>query len=102
VKGVKTLFSAEIWFSADRRRWLGVQDLPANPDDRIYAPYGVTRVHMRSRATPFFLQIRLIWPLRICRETSRVSFLTCPFCVRASSSVLATQLSYVATTRPPA
>ena len=32
---------------------------------------GVTRVHMRSRATPFFLQIRLIWPLWICRETSR-------------------------------
>lgn len=41
MKGVKTLFSAEIWFSADRRRWPGVQDLPANPDDRIYAPYAL-------------------------------------------------------------
>jgi hypothetical protein len=47
---------------------------------------GVTRVHARSRATRFFLQIRLIWPLRIGRKTLRVSFLTCPFCVRARLS----------------
>jgi hypothetical protein len=38
----------------------------------------------RSRAARFFLQISLIWPLRICRETSCVSFLMCPFCVRVS------------------
>jgi hypothetical protein len=46
----------------------------------------VTRVHTRSRATRSFLQIRLIWPLQICRGASRVSFLMCPFCVCASVS----------------
>jgi hypothetical protein len=43
---------------------------------------GVTRVHGRAHATQFRLQIALIGMPRICGETSRVSLLMCPFCVR--------------------
>jgi hypothetical protein len=42
----------------------------------------VTRVHGRSLATHFLLQIELVPPAAMRRETSRVSFLMCPFCVR--------------------
>src|SRR6266545_5286275 len=59
---------------------------------------GVTRVHARSSATQFLLQFDLIRAPLVCRETSRVSFLMCPFCVRATASVLATHLCDV--TRP--
>ena len=44
---------------------------------------GVTRVHPRSLPTHFSLQIKPSETLRMRRETSRVSFLMCPFCVRA-------------------
>ena len=44
----------------------------------------ITRVHARSFAAPFLLQIRLIHALQERREASRVSFLMCPFCVRAA------------------
>jgi hypothetical protein len=50
----------------------------------------VTRVRARSSATQFFLQVSLIWAAWVCRETSRVSFLMCPFCVRGGLLVLAT------------
>jgi hypothetical protein len=43
---------------------------------------GVTRVHARSRATQFALQIGLVGTHAMRREASRVSFLMCPFCVR--------------------
>jgi transposase len=43
---------------------------------------GVTRVHVRSLATQFFLQIGPSEESGMRRETSRVSFLMCPFCVR--------------------
>ena len=39
-------------------------------------------VHGRSSGTHFLLQIGAIRVLRMRRETSRVSFLMCPFCVR--------------------
>ena len=42
----------------------------------------VTRVHARSLATRFLLQIALLLGLEMRREASRVSFLMCPFCVR--------------------
>ncbi len=42
---------------------------------------GVTRVHVRSLATQFLLQIGLILTPEMCRGTTRVSFLMCPFCV---------------------
>ena len=45
--------------------------------------WGVTRVHARSLATHFLLQIGLLQAVEMRRETSRVSFLMCPFCVRA-------------------
>jgi hypothetical protein len=48
------------------------------------------RVHARSLATPFLLQIGPILTPEMRRETSRVSFLMCPFCVRAASSDEAT------------
>jgi hypothetical protein len=51
---------------------------------------GVARVHARSRPTEFRLEIRPFPAVRMRRETSRVSFLMCPFCVRASSSHLTT------------
>jgi hypothetical protein len=44
---------------------------------------GVTRVHARSLATHFLLQIGPLQAVQMRRETSRVSFLMCPFCVRA-------------------
>jgi hypothetical protein len=42
----------------------------------------VTRVHARSLATQFLLQIHLIRSTNMRREASRVSFLMSPFCVR--------------------
>jgi hypothetical protein len=51
---------------------------------------GVTRVHARSRATHFLLQIGLLEAVEMRRETSRVSFLMCPFCVRALVSLSTT------------
>jgi hypothetical protein len=53
---------------------------------------GVTRVHARSFATRFLLQIGLLQVVEMCRETSRVSFLMCPFCVRALMPSEATHL----------
>ena len=50
-------------------------------------------MHARSFADTFVLEIRLLEKVEMRRETSRVSFLMCPFCVRAASSVLATHLS---------
>ena len=44
----------------------------------------VTRVQTRSLATQSFLQIEANEFSRMRREASRVSFLMCPFCVRAS------------------
>jgi hypothetical protein len=44
---------------------------------------GVTRVHTRSLTAQFLLQIGLLQAVEMRRETSRVSFLMCPFCVRA-------------------
>src|SRR6266545_6413682 len=46
---------------------------------------GVTCVHARSLATQFLLQIGLVRTPEMRRETPRVSFLMCPFCVRAAS-----------------
>ena len=43
-----------------------------------------------SRATQFLLQISLIRRRTMRRETSRVSFLMCPFCVRGSLLIWAT------------
>jgi hypothetical protein len=51
---------------------------------------GVTRVHTRSLATQFFLQIGRLEAVKMRRETSRVSFLMCPFCVRGLLSDEAT------------
>ncbi len=45
--------------------------------------WSFTRVHGRSLATHFPLEIGPILLAGMRRETSRVSFLTCPFCVRA-------------------
>ena len=42
----------------------------------------VTRVHARSLATQFLLQIGVFAAHAVRRKTSRVSFLMCPFCVR--------------------
>jgi hypothetical protein len=44
---------------------------------------GVTRVHARSLATDFRLQIAPLRSVQMRRERSHVSFLMCPFCVRA-------------------
>ena len=49
-----------------------------------------TRVHARSSATRFLLQIESFEQEGMCRETSRVWFLMCPFCVRSPSSDLTT------------
>jgi hypothetical protein len=59
----------------------------AKPSDGLEPstpPYhrGVTRVHARSSATRFSLQISPIRRRTMRREASRVSFLMCPFCVR--------------------
>ena len=43
----------------------------------------VMRVHARSLATRFLLQIRSLCAVEIRREASRVAFLMCPLCVRA-------------------
>ena len=51
----------------------------------------VTRVHARSLATPFLLQIGLLEAVQMRRETSRMSFLMCPFCVRDSMSIRTTR-----------
>jgi hypothetical protein len=56
---------------------------------------GVTRDHARSLATHFRLQIGSFWRRGMRRETSGVSFLMCPFCVRALMPGEATHL-YVA------
>ena len=45
--------------------------------------WSVPRVHARSSATQFLLQIGLLQAVEMRRETSCVSFLMCPFCVRA-------------------
>jgi hypothetical protein len=52
---------------------------------------GVTRVHARSLATQFFLQIHLIRLQTMRREASCVSFLMCPFCVRGRVPVETTK-----------
>ena len=51
---------------------------------------GVTRVHARSPAAQFLLQIELLEAVEMRPGASRVSFPMCPFCVRAASSSLAT------------
>jgi hypothetical protein len=48
---------------------------------------GVTRVHVRSLATQLYLQIARFAARSMRRETSRVSFLMCPFCVCGLSSL---------------
>ena len=58
--------------------------------------WGVTRVHARSSAAQFLLQIWASAAPSPRRKTSRVSFLMCPFSVRAPSSILATYLSNIA------
>jgi hypothetical protein len=50
----------------------------------------VTRVHARSLATQSVLQIGMLQAVQMRRETSFVSFLMCPFCVRVPSSDLTT------------
>jgi hypothetical protein len=52
----------------------------------------VTRVHARSLTTRFFLQIRPFDEVAMRRETSRVSFLMCPFYVRVVLLMLTTNL----------
>jgi hypothetical protein len=53
----------------------------------------VTRVHARSLATHILLQIGPFEGPEMRRETSRVSFLMCPFCVRLLLTRSATRLS---------
>jgi len=55
------------------------------------------RVPARAFATRFPLQISLGQALDMCRETSRVSFLMCPFCVRALMPFKATRLQVART-----
>jgi len=43
----------------------------------------LTRVHARPSATQFRLEIALFRARNMRRAASRVSFLMCPFCVRA-------------------
>jgi len=50
----------------------------------------VTRVHARSLATHILLQIAPFEGPEMRREASRVSFLMCPFCVRAVLLTLTT------------
>jgi hypothetical protein len=54
---------------------------------------GVMRVHARSLATQFLLQIGPGGTLEMRRETTRVSFLMCPFCVRGMLLKLTTKAS---------
>ena len=64
---------------------------PLTDSNRRPPPYhSVTRVHARSPAAQFLLQIGPIWRRVIRRDASHVSFLMCPFCVRALSPALAT------------
>jgi hypothetical protein len=61
-------------------------DAPAAVGSTTSLPWrfrGVTRVHARSCAAQFLLQIGLNEAPTMRREWSRVSFLMCPFCVRA-------------------
>jgi hypothetical protein len=51
---------------------------------------GVASVHARSLATQFLLQIGPFAGRLMRREASRVSFLMCPFCVRAVLRTLTT------------
>jgi hypothetical protein len=53
---------------------------------------GVTRVHERSLAAQFFLEIAPNELSTMRREPSRVSFLMCPFCVRVLMPLEATGL----------
>jgi hypothetical protein len=53
------------------------------PETPLLTHRGVTRVHARSLATQFLLQTDWIGTAEMRRETSRVSFLMCPFCVQA-------------------
>ena len=52
---------------------------------------GLTRVRARSPATQFHLQIGLVLTPKMRRETSRVSCLMCPSCVRGLLSVPTTE-----------
>jgi hypothetical protein len=54
---------------------------------------GVTRVHAGSSAARFCLQIDSVQAPRMRREMSRVSFLMCPFCVRALMPSTTTQMT---------
>jgi hypothetical protein len=67
---------------------------PSADSNRRPPPYhkfpGVTRVHARSLATQFPLQTAPNEATTMRRETSRVSFLMCPFCVRVPVSILTT------------
>jgi hypothetical protein len=80
---------ADLLRSGTRQEWLGSWDRE-KPSDGLEPstpslPWrfrGVTRVHGRSLATHFLLQIELVPRTAMRRETSRVSFLMCPFCVR--------------------
>ena len=54
---------------------------PSTPS-LLWKFWGVTRVHARSLATDFLLLIGLLRSVEMRRETTRVSFLMCPFCVR--------------------
>jgi hypothetical protein len=65
---------------------------PSTPSSPWRFP-GVTRVHARSLATQFLLQIGMVLPPKMRRETSRVSFLMCPFCVRPRFSNQATRVA---------
>jgi len=73
----------------ERKIWL-CRDF-AEPSDGLEPstpPYhgslDASRAYTRgARATRFRLEIRPFWALGMRRETSRVSFLMCPFCVRA-------------------
>ena len=66
---------------------------PLTDSNRRPPPYhrGVTRVHARSFATQFLLHIGMKCASRMRRETPRVSFLMCPFCVRALLRDVTTQ-----------
>jgi hypothetical protein len=73
---------------------------PLTDSNRRPPPYhggfvAYTRVHARSHATHILLQIAPFEGPEMRRETSRVSFLMCPFCVRGLLSVLTTETSVV-------
>src|SRR6266511_3195229 len=62
---------------------------PLPDSNRRPPPYH--RVHARSLATHFLLQIGLLQAVKMRRETTRVSFLMCPFCVRDWMSIRTTR-----------